>query len=37
MKQGIHYIEETIKKMEDEIAAMLESQLIQHNWEVRVD
>jgi hypothetical protein len=28
---------ETIKKMEDEMVAILESQLIQHNWEVIVD
>jgi len=28
---------ETIKKMEDELIAMLESQMIQHNWEVKVD
>lgn len=28
---------ETIKKMEGELIAMLESQMIQHNWEVKVD
>jgi hypothetical protein len=28
---------ETIKKMEDKIVEMLKSQIIQHDWEVRID